>query len=292
MKILKITLRCIGFALLTLVTSCINKNSDGPIFGNDSIHGTFLDTRDGHNYKTVKISHQTWLAENLSYNISPGSFLFLDNSANEGTYGRLYTYSSAKAAVPPGWHLPSDDEIYELIEYCGGAIYAGNLLKESGSLHWINSGGGNNLSGFTALPSGYFNGGFIGLTDCFVCWGTSSDGTNSVYGLKLQSKDAKAYLNDYTGIFNLALAVRCIQGEAKPPCDNKGSICFENRLDSTLNLTITEAQLQISLKKYYMDCRNLVAGKTYNIFYQSIELYGDTSIYLNPCDNLLIIFKK
>jgi uncharacterized protein (TIGR02145 family) len=80
----------------------------------------FTDSRDGQIYPTVKIGTRIWLARNLDYDLSPpgGSWPVLAGSAVP--WGCLYTWESARAACPVGWHLPSDQEWRELALGCGG----------------------------------------------------------------------------------------------------------------------------------------------------------------------------
>jgi TonB family protein len=100
--------------------------------------GSFTDPRDKKTYKTVKIGEQTWMAENLDYHGEDG-FLGLcygdepqkkiRKPENCKKYGRLYDWDEAMKACPAGWHLPTPDEWYELLDFAGGNEVAGKKLR-------------------------------------------------------------------------------------------------------------------------------------------------------------------
>ena len=137
---------------------------------------TFVDHRDGHVYKKVKIGGQTWMAENLKYE-AEGSACYDEGREGEAwardpkqmceAYGRLYDWytamngehsssanpSGVEGVCPVGWHLPSDAEWKKLIDYVGE--HSGTKLK-SREFHRIgNAPEGTDLYNFSALPSGY-----------------------------------------------------------------------------------------------------------------------------------------
>jgi len=120
------------------------------------ITGTFKDTRDGKDYKTVTICGQIWMAENLDYAGNGG--VYYDNAASPPFVGagRLYTWDQAMQAVPKGWHLSSYDEWDKLMYFVGGYSTAGTELKAAG--HWNKSNEapiGMDTYGFSALPGGW-----------------------------------------------------------------------------------------------------------------------------------------
>jgi hypothetical protein len=90
--------------------------------------GKFTDSRDGQTYQTIKIDNQVWMAENLNYRTSSGSWCYDNSSDNCEKYGRLYTWETAKGVCPSGWHLPSTKEWSVLIANLGGKDVAGRKL--------------------------------------------------------------------------------------------------------------------------------------------------------------------
>ena len=139
----------------------------------DTDKNCFKDERDGQMYKTVKIGTQTWMAENLNYEID-SSFCYNDSAEYCAKYGRLYRWATAvgkpesecgygkicslpsgniQGVCPSGWHMPSKAEWDTLFNAVGGQLTAGKMLKSTSD--WIQDGNGTDEFGFSVLPSGY-----------------------------------------------------------------------------------------------------------------------------------------
>jgi uncharacterized protein (TIGR02145 family) len=164
---------------------------------------TVTDSRDGNVYQTVTIGTQVWMAENLKYLpsvVGPGAgskttpYYYVYGydginvtdakaTSNYTTYGVLYNWPAAmngaasstanpsgvQGVCPTGWHLPSDAEWTQLTDYLGGESVAGGKLKEIDTTHWSSPNtGATNETGFTALPGGNFDYGFVYIGG----WGT------------------------------------------------------------------------------------------------------------------------
>ncbi|MBS3965396.1 MAG: hypothetical protein KGZ80_13085 [Methylomonas sp.] len=122
--------------------------------------GSFTDPRDGNVYKTVEIGKQIWMAENLAYKPSTGSYwAYDDNNSNIVIYGYLYDWQTALNVCPAGWRLPSDEDWKELIDYIGdnpvGKLKATGTIEAGTGLWHDPSVGATNQTGFTALPAGF-----------------------------------------------------------------------------------------------------------------------------------------
>jgi uncharacterized protein (TIGR02145 family) len=120
-------------------------------------YGTFTDDSDGKTYRTIKIDGQTWMAQNLDYEMSDGTGSWCyENSADScAKYGRLYNWATAKMACPIGWRLPSNQDWEALVSYADGSSSAGKKLKSVNG--WKSHGGiaATDELGFSALPGGY-----------------------------------------------------------------------------------------------------------------------------------------
>jgi uncharacterized protein (TIGR02145 family) len=185
------------------------------------------DPRDGKVYRIATIGDQDWMAENLNFESTSGSYCYDDDSANCDTYGRLYTWAVAMGAAasstatpsgvqgvcPVGWHLPSADEWEALSDYviansAGISISnIGDYLKSSTG--WNSSGNGKDDFGFSGLPGGFhtrFN--YHGVGEDGLWWSSTEESSSVAYSLIL------SYDGDYSPRVNFdksfAISVRCL----------------------------------------------------------------------------------
>jgi len=170
----------------------------------------FTDPRDGKKYKTVKIGTQTWMAENLNYE-AEGSKCYENNPANCAKYGRLYNWRTAMEVCPKGWHLPTNEEWENLVDFAGGEDTAGKKLKaESG---WNENGNGTDDFGFSALPGGYdYSGGsFVNVGNVGSWWDATEDGGFFAY-LRDMLYDYSFVRRNIGDNKSSLFSVRCVQG--------------------------------------------------------------------------------
>ena len=127
---------------------------------------------EGNVYHSVRIDCDCWTQRNLESTMYSDSTdisgvynyvceMYPDIATNVSIFGRLYSYSAAirdssenghghiQGVCPAGWYLPTSEQFLNL------NAYGADALKSS--LYWIPS-GGNNSTGFSALPAGYYNG--------------------------------------------------------------------------------------------------------------------------------------
>ncbi|HPE55439.1 MAG TPA: FISUMP domain-containing protein [Bacteroidales bacterium] len=199
----KIHIHLVLLFVILLTGSC---KKDEILFNEATGKETFTDTRDGKTYRIVTIGNQTWMAQNLDYNS--------DNGSGTETYARFYDYDEIFEAVPPGWHLPSEAEVQELIDYLGGESVAGGKLKETGADHWRSPNtGATNSSGFTALPAGIYdyNSGCALREEKAYFW---IPDTLKVYNSKclaLNFDNEEAIIKEHNISGDNALSIRCIR---------------------------------------------------------------------------------
>ena len=188
-------------ALLLTVVYGLNKSLN---------YGSFKDSRDGQTYKTIKIGEQTWMAENMNYEM-PDSYCYGDKALNCVNYGRLYSLKSANEVCPAGWRLPTSLDWSVLIFSIGGESVAGKYLKSTEG--WVGGGNGTDDYGFSALPAGAKYGesnyGAEGKSAFF--WGALGDSQNHTYAMVLDYYNAKAVVE--SEVAEHWLSVRCVMAE-------------------------------------------------------------------------------
>jgi Fibrobacter succinogenes major domain (Fib_succ_major)./Collagen triple helix repeat (20 copies). len=199
--------------------------------GNDGyIDGWILDYRDKHLYRTVTIGDQTWMAENLNYEVETGSYCYNDTLSNCQKYGRFYTWAAAvgksetecglgkicdlgngkvRGICPEGWHLPDTTEWGELNKAVGGRETAGKKLKSTEG--WNNNGNGTDDFGFSAVPISYreANGDYrpFGVNAFFMS--SEQDTVGNMYDFYMGHDYTKT---DYGHCGkNLAFPIRCLK---------------------------------------------------------------------------------
>jgi uncharacterized protein (TIGR02145 family) len=213
---------------MAFTTSCSKDDDSGdPINGGGGNKGN-----DIANYKTKKIGTQTWMTENLDYEVEGGTSKCYDNDpVNCAKYGRLYDWATAMALpascnlppscasqisenhrgiCPSGWHIPSRMEWDELITLTSGKENYGASLKAKNS--WNDGGNGTDNYDFAALPGGrYIGGSYRGIGNGGAWWSSSEFGSASAYVWSIyyydDEKDASLSDDEKDRMFS----VRCIQ---------------------------------------------------------------------------------
>ena len=169
---------------------------------------SFIDPRDGQSYDIVQIGSQTWMAENLNYEVE-GSACPEGDNRNCSKYGRLYTWDMARTVCPEGWRLPDSSDFEALIANAGGAEVAGGALKSTSG--WFKKGNGTDDYGFNALPAGYRQGSgkFDGIGGYAHLWSATETADGLAYYMLLDFSVPVAKLGAFGK--DEARAVRCVR---------------------------------------------------------------------------------
>lgn len=84
----------------------------------------------------------------------------------------------------------------------------------------------------------------------------------------------------------------CKSKNSAQPCDNKGNICIENKLDTTMTVFISQLHETLTVQKNFMQCVDLGGGNAYEFVISSLNYHLDTTILINICDRQLLIIKQ
>ena len=207
------------------LSGCGDDNGAGSGGGNNNGGGgggsKFTDERDGKTYKKVTIGGAVWMAENLNYETSSGSWCYDDKPSNCTKYGMLYTWRAAIAACPVGWHLPMDKEWDALVEAAGGQNVAGSKLKSKKGWAGYSGISSSDEYGFSALSGGYYSpyqfaaGGTFKSMDSSGDWWTATKRSSDLAWSMFMSYKSN-FASGGNSSKRIGNSVRCVEGRGGP----------------------------------------------------------------------------
>lgn len=191
---------------------------------------SITDPRDNQEYQVIQIGEQRWFAENLKYagtltqanNVNSwttsgqngqGAWCYHGGTPdNNATYGKLYNWFAAanESICPPGWHIPTNNEWTELVDFLGGVFAAGGKMKALTGWDEPNE-GATNESCFSGLPGGSRdeNGNFAHLGTIGYWWTSTQNGTNFAWDYSLANHSSA--LGQNSNFKRYGLSCRCIE---------------------------------------------------------------------------------
>lgn len=215
-------------------SSSISSSAEHPIIPTGTLIrkcngcNAFKDKRDGNIYRVTEIGDYIWMAEDLRYK-TPNFDVYIRCSANEdcNNDGYLYTFAAAmneslcdsgnacesrieyphQGACPEGFHLPEHREWQDFISYLSSVnLYSSIAAALKAQYGW--SGIGYDSYGFSAIPTGEFNGENFKDDNYARYWTSTEYDENSAW---------ESYFGDYTSDVlsqtfrkDYSYAVRCI----------------------------------------------------------------------------------
>lgn len=209
---------------------------------------------DGNVYNTVQIGNQCWMRENIrSTHFPNGEEILLAQEAisstacryitvadSIGVDGYLYNWmavmngvssssanpSGVQGICPNGWHVPSELEWMDLVnyvkqqsEYGGSNCYAKALAFQEGwtpyDVSWSvgYNQSSNNATGFSARPVGYFTSSYFGRSKHSHFWSSSEYGNNSANYIQLFY--SWGHVLSQTGDKSRGASVRCVMNDGR-----------------------------------------------------------------------------
>ncbi len=227
-------------------------NKSGTAYGSTMSFNTLGEVKDvdGNIYTTITIGDQEWFVENLQttkYNdgtpipnvteksdwidLTSDAYVWYDNlpDASKDVYGALYNWYAVETdkLCPSGWHVPSDQEWFQLISYVDPFAnpnrkelsgIAGGKLKSTRTVpyaepRWVKPNeGASDEYGFSALPGGSrnsFNGDFDSIESLGVWWSSTKYNNYSV--ICVQMLTYKEGIEHISINKNFAFSVRCVK---------------------------------------------------------------------------------
>ena len=260
---------------------------------------------DGNSYNTVQIGSQCWMKENLKAtnlnNATPIS-LIQDSTTwastssaaycyyNISSYGCLYNFYAVSSGLlcPPGWHVPSYNEVFGTLYSSLGGTDVGGKMKTTGTLYWQSPNtGATNSSEFSARGGGCRPQGksFYRINTHAVFWTTTNYENNTDYvKTYCMAYNSAALMNygytdyGYSMSKRSGLSVRCVSDEVIEAAPGVPTGVTATLSGSQIYISWNSVSNATSYKVYRSSSTNgtysQIGSTTSTYFYDSSPLTG------------------
>lgn len=184
---------------------------------------------DRFSYKDIKKSYYDTIRTLLPYDVSIVNRIATPKDTNalqwpyDGkdsnllNYGRMYTWIAVidpRNVCPSGWHVSTEAEWLNMIEFLGGSEIAGGKLKDTLYKYWeVPNVGATNKSLFSGRAGGYRTefGSFLNQMKFGYYWTSTEDPLDSESGIcfALYAGTSKVYRDSKPKRY--AMSVRCVK---------------------------------------------------------------------------------
>lgn len=212
-------------------------NSSGTAYGNEITFTTDNPTVadvDGNTYQTVWIGGKLWMKTNLNVSryrnldaipkltSTPWSTATSgahaspnDIPSNDAIFGKLYNSYAAndsRGLCPSGWHIPTKQELDDLVTFLGGNSVAGDKMKLPDLNYWTAVNTANNLSGFSALGAGkrFLDGSYQEFKSNAYFWTETDAGSGTMWSWMLSYNSSSVNISPSFNRTN-GFSCRCVK---------------------------------------------------------------------------------
>jgi uncharacterized protein (TIGR02145 family) len=260
--------------------------------------GSGVTDADGNFYETLIFGEQEVMKQNLKTtkfcngdeieniedfnewsNLNTAAWSYYNNDViNNDVYGKLYNYftvADSRNVCPCDWHVPTEEEWNELLNFLGGPGVSQNVggkMKEVGFEHWNSPNfGATNESNFTALPGGarllFSN--FFGIREQCNLWTSTEFNADNSYKRDL-GYNGNLFSGSTTISKKTGISIRCMKNTNLSNTDfikNQIKI-YPNPTNNNINIILTDIQFPVNYKLIDFTGKLLKSGelKTYESF--------------------------
>jgi len=96
----------------------------------------------------------------------------------------------------------------------------------------------------------------------------------------------------YFSVVLLFIVFSCKEETTTKPCDGYGNISFNNKTDSAVQVSISEAHNTFSVNENYIKGVKVEGDKSYKITIEGRNILRDTTLLISVCDNIDLVILK